>query len=284
MKINQLLAHVKQDEMGEWRTHSLEEHLKGVAKLAEEFASQFGNDDWARASALLHDLGKGSSDFQEYICEKSGYKPEAHIENENIPGRVNHSTHGAVWAVDHFPQIGKIPAYLISGHHAGLPDWHHEMGVGGNLEYRLSPSEVALLPSLSDEFIKEVTYKILPPETSPCDTVLEDEQIHLWIRMLFSCLVDADFLDTEEFMDEGKAEIRNRHVSFPELKKRFDRHMERIATDSTEVNRLRQQILSECRGAGSLEPGLFSLTVPTGGGKTLSSMAFALEYLTKFTK
>ncbi len=284
MKIKQLLAHVKQDEIGEWRIHSLEEHLNGVAELAEKFALQFANGDWARVTGLLHDLGKGSFDFQEYICDKSGYKPEAHIENESIPGRVNHSTHGAVWAVDNLPIIGKILAYLISGHHAGLPDWHHEMGVGGNLEHRLSLKEIASLPSLSDEFIQEVTKNIEYPVSSPCNTVLKDEQIHLWIRMLFSCLVDADFLNTEEFMDREKSESRRDFTSFVELKKRLDDHMEKITTDSTEVNRLRQQILSECREAGYLSPGFFSLTVPTGGGKTLSSMAFAFEHLEKYKK
>ena len=283
-KTDKLIAHVKQEKTGEWIVHSLEEHLDGVAELSEEFASQFGNGDWVRAAALLHDLGKGSSDFQKYICSRSGYNTDAHI--EDVPGRVNHSTHGADWAIRNFPQIGKILAYLIAGHHAGLPDWHNELGIGGNLEYRLKPEEVDKLPRLPDQFILETTKKVAPPTSAPCKVFCEEEQIHLWIRMLYSSLVDADFLDTEQFMDCEKFKIRGKYTPILELKNRFDIHMSMLTSsaDSTSVNKARQKVLLQCRLFAKNEPGIFTLTVPTGGGKTLSSMAFALEHALAHSK
>ncbi len=277
-KSDKLIAHVKQEKTGEWIVHSLEEHLDGVAGKSEKFASQFGSGDWVRAAALLHDLGKGSSDFQKYICAKSGYNPDAHI--EDAPGRVNHSTHGADWANKNYPQIGKILAYLIAGHHAGLPDWNNELGVGGNLQYRLKTEEVEKLPRLSEQFIIETTEKAFSPTSAPCKGLCEEEQFHLWIRMLYSSLVDADFLDTEQFMDHEKFNIRGLYASISKLKEQFDVHMDRLisSAESTTVNKVRQQVLSQCRGYAEKEAGLFTLTVPTGGGKTLSSMAFALEH------
>ena len=108
----------------------------------------------------------------------------------------------------------------------------------------------------------------------------------LWIRLLFSCLVDADFLDTEQFMDEKTFTRRNRYPGLTELAPRFDEHMQDLAARAqlTPVNRVRAEILQRCQAQGSQPPGLFSLTVPTGGGKTLSSMAFALRHALRYNK
>jgi len=107
-----------------------------------------------------------------------------------------------------------------------------------------------------------------------------NEQLHLWVRMLFSCLVDADFLDTEKYMDEKG---RGGYRSFSELKELFDNYMTEKKSDS-ELNKKRNEILEQCRNKASLPPGFFSLNVPTGGGKTLSSMAFALNHALKHDK
>lgn len=112
------------------------------------------------------------------------------------------------------------------------------------------------------------------------------EGFALWVRMLFSSLVDADFLDTEAYMDAGKAEQRSNWPDVQTLLEQFDIFMARktAAADPTPVNLLRTDILRQCREKAHEAPGLFSLTVPTGGGKTLSSMAFALEHAKRYNK
>jgi len=104
--------------------------------------------------------------------------------------------------------------------------------------------------------------------------------------MLFSCLVDADYLDTESFMEPQKFSERGKYRSLPQLKERFDAYIERKEKDSptTPINQKRQEIRRQCIEKAVLEPGFFSLTVPTGGGKTLSSMAFALNHAIKYNK
>lgn len=270
------LAHVRQEQpTGRWQEHSLEEHLAGTALRAEAFASCFGNGDWARSAGLWHDLGKFNPIWQSYLKGKSGYDPEAHL--EGTPGKVDHSTAGALHAVDRLGPLGRILAYLIAGHHAGLPDWSHEIGVGGDLSGRLAG--IAHLAKALEGDVSQELLATSPPQSRPC--VNGPEHIHLWIRMLFSCLVDADFLDTEAFMQPDKAEQRGGlDANLQWLKNRFDVHMIQKQGNAldTPVNKVRAQVLRFCRAGGQMEPGLFSLTVPTGGGKTLASIAFALEH------
>src|SRR3990167_9764174 len=114
---NKPLAHVRQDKSGNWHEHLLDEHSHGVASRAREFAEYFNSADWASLAGLWHDLGKYSNEFQHYIKTVSGYDAEAHIEGK--PGRVDHSTAGAIHAIRKLNQHGRILAYLIAGHHAG---------------------------------------------------------------------------------------------------------------------------------------------------------------------
>jgi CRISPR-associated endonuclease/helicase Cas3 len=291
------VAHVRRNEKGEWdNPQSLGDHIQGVAELAERFAAAFGNGDWGRLAGLWHDLGKYKPAFQDHIRKSSGYEDDS--VDEGGPGKVDHSVVGAIWAekrcADTAPDIGRVLGYLIAGHHAGLPDWAHEMGVGGALCDRLRDSshlEKALQGepprSLLDADLPSTAPTGIEP-TEASDETLHD-QMHLWIRILFSCLVDADFLDTEAYMDEAKASIRAVHNDKWELtdfKRRFDAYMLDMVSKvgPTLVNRTRAQVLAECRAHAAWAPGLFSLTVPTGGGKTLSSMAFALEHAIRYGK
>lgn len=262
---------------GRWEEHALEDHLRAVAKLAANFASPFGSNDWAGLAGLWHDLGKYRAEFQGYIRKKSGYDPDAHIEGLS---RVDHSTAGAIHAKERMQTAGHVLAYLIAGHHAGLPDWFSDETGARALSHRLQKQE--LLDSTLAQPIPDDILNTPLPTSKPA----KGTDPALWIRMLFSCLVDADFLDTEAFMDFGRTEARTGFPTLRELQPLFENHMRDLdaKVDPSKVNRLRSAILRRCREQAIRSPGLFSLTVPTGGGKTLSSMAFALAHALAHSK
>jgi CRISPR-associated endonuclease/helicase Cas3 len=280
---NQPLAHVRQLPNGLWQEHYLEEHLSGVAHLAAAFAAEIDSQDWARLAGLWHDLGKYSNEFQDYIKKVSGYEKEnAHIEVEDAAlGRVDHSTAGAIHAVRKFDKHGHILAYLIAGHHAGLPDWYATDTGGKALSIRLAQNHL----------LDRIPAHVIPPDILAQSKPISKSKggtdgFHLWLRMLFSCLTDADFLDTEEFMDDGKAASRGGYRDLSDLLEDFDRHMadKTAKAEPTPVNVIRADILRQCREKAQRAPGVFSLTVPTGGGKTLSGTAFALEHAVRHQK
>jgi len=235
-----------------------------VSDRAKTFAAAFGADDWGSAAGLLHDIGKDQQVVQDYLRRSA--KGEASLRGPD------HSTAGALEALARYgDKLGRLLSYVTAGHHGGLPD-----GVVG-FERRLA--------------------KIFPPLTEPTTTLLDalpalkglplaprssalGFQFMFFVRMLFSCLVDADSLCTEAFTSPDKAAWRRGYLSLPEMKARLDAHLADIIAEAknTKVNRLRAEILSACRANAADAPGLFSLTVPTGGGKTLSSLAFALDH------
>ena len=169
-------------------------------------------------------------------------------------------------------------AYLVAGHHAGLPDWNSQFAGNGALSLRLE-QERAVFTGIPEAML-ERELPPLPVDLHPPEFLKRSDAYHFWVRMLFSCLVDADFLDTEAFMSPERAASRPRCRGIAELKPRFDAALDTMASNAvqTPVNRLRSKILAHCRRAANSVPGLFSLTVPTGGGKTLSGTAFALDH------
>jgi CRISPR-associated endonuclease/helicase Cas3 len=247
-------------DKSDWQ--KLPEHLLEVAKIAENFASLFNAGKWGRYAGLLHDAGKATESFLKRL--------------EGEPRRVDHSTFGARLARDYTGKLGLILAYAVAGHHGGLPD-------GGDqeteLHYRLNnfkaADDVELLPEVD---VKEDL--VLPFKLSQDRAAFS---LALFTRMIFSCLVDADFLDTESFCAPERAQYRPGILAdevLHELNECLDRFLkEKCAqADPTPVNILRQDILSRCQEKAKLPQQIFSLTVPTGGGKTFSSMAFALQH------
>lgn len=270
------IAHVKQKEDGSWeRPHLLHDHLTRTAERSRSFAAKFNSAEWGEVLGLFHDQGKGRPSWQSYLHVKSGYDPNAHL--EQLPGRVIHAIHGAKTLEKLYGHaIGRICGYSVAGHHAGLPDWSNAMGAGASaLEYQLA--HVDDIDQVHDAFLNPLKRKL---DLKPPWTFDSGLDMSLWIRMLFSCLVDADFLDTESYMDPERGAARTGFCTIAELKQRFEDYYSELRAGATEspVNVLRNQIKDKCVHAGRTPQGFFSLSVPTGGGKTLSSLAFALEH------
>ncbi|AWI79156.1 CRISPR-associated endonuclease Cas3'' [Parazoarcus communis] len=257
-------------DKSDWQ--SLAEHLHSVGKIAGKNAATFGASTLAEVAGLLHDLGKYSEDFQRRIAGNAI--------------RVDHATRGAMIAAERFGPIGMLLAYGIAGHHAGLANGA-EGGERTGLRDRMKGIG---LPPLKDDWAQEI---FLPEQLHAPKLLLHKErsmfQFAFLARMLFSSLVDADYLDTEAFYDRvappGQPNDRNasRALEVPSLqalRERLDTHLLGFTADS-DVNRIRADILAYTRQAAQHAPSLFSLTVPTGGGKTLASLAFALDHAIK---
>ncbi|WP_131667662.1 CRISPR-associated helicase Cas3' [Psychrobacter pygoscelis] len=279
------IAHVRQED-GQWLTHDLYEHCIEVGKLASHFADEQGSE-YAELQGIFHDVGKYRRPFQKRIRVKSGYgfDEEAHLEQK--AGKAPHSTAGAKLIYDTHP-LGVLLAYTIAGHHTGLPDWVNEKD--SCLYSRLNSSETELEVNETLEnlpvFFREKLQGLSDILLASYNQNLNLSNCHIWVRFLFSCLVDADFLDTEAFMSPDKQVLRGNYPSLGELKKSFIKYMSALqaSSKSTKVNTLRCDVYQQCINAGKVDDSIFTLTVPTGGGKTLSSMAFALEHAQNFNK
>lgn len=247
----------------------LSHHLLAVAEKAAEFGRTFGCEEIGRTAGLLHDIGKASAAYQSYISAPDG--------TTGARRGPDHSTAGAREAVKYYPLIlGRMLAYVIAGHHAGLAD-ARELDRRLATDYRVEPYD------------GWQTYThALPPPAALIPTRRPNRPGHpgfgeaFLTRMLFSCLVDADFLATEVFYAraDGDSIERGGHTPLLQLRDRLCDYMsrKREAADPTPVNVLRNRILDYAVAKAGMEPGLFTLTVPTGGGKTLASLSFAMEH------
>ncbi len=245
-------SHIKQ------RTQDLDVHGHHVGEMAGVFATHFGFRDIAYIMGLLHDKGKEQQKWQEYIQGSTGYDTKF----SNVKQGPHHAYVGACIAQKLYPNLAPLIAQPIAGHHRGLYDY---------CDY---------IEETKREIPKDVSIGKTVPCTFPNLTNLKKHDLHHIIRMLFSCLVDADSLDTEAFMDPEHAKLRGCHTTMVELKEKLEKHLQELKEKSTisEVNLIRDYVQKQCIRESNGGVGFYSLTVPTGGGKTLSSVLWALHH------
>lgn len=269
-----LYAHsLKEHSVEDWQT--LEEHAQNVATLAAKFAEPFGSPETARLLGLVHDIGKARASFQSYLKAKNGID-----DGESDNGEHGHSGAGACWLANHGPRgWGTFLAYCAAGHHAGLPDWIGGTTPNGALGKRLADEAAVLDECPVSALIAEHTQKWNAIKCG-ASWKFACNDVSFWIRMMYSCLTDADFLDTEAFMNPDENASRGAYPKLEDLATRFFTHLDakQASAKVSELNRLRAEIRNACEKAAVGNKGLFNLTVPTGGGKTLSSTAFAFRH------
>lgn len=266
MRYGEFYAHTP-GEIGEW--HMLVPHLERTAEAAAENAAKFGAGELGRLAGLWHDLGKFNMEFQGYLrrCH------EATLDGGAAPRKgVPHAIYGAALA----RETVSLLAPVLYGHHAGLPQRAKAQDALESEELR-EPYE-RILSSAREEvgelgFDGNVGDLISNP---PGDHL----QMELFVRMVFSALVDADFLDTEHHFDPEVSSLRGSMLAPDDLWRVLERQQERLVAEarSTPVNVVRGEVYRSCLEASRMPQGVFRLSVPTGGGKTRSGLAFALRH------
>jgi CRISPR-associated endonuclease/helicase Cas3 len=264
---NQFFAHTKEyADKSEWQM--LVTHLNNTADLATEMGRDAGISELARIAGLTHDLGKYSLAFQRRL--------------DGSTQRVDHATAGAkeLWRLfaDTQRWQATVLAYAITGHHGGLLDYGSMGDVAGESSFcgRLKKNIEDYSAYKAEIDLSGLTL----PTLSLKRTAHMGFSVSFLTRMLYSTLVDADWLETETFVEDG-AKPRGEHERIETLTKRFNQALRRFDNPQSAINQKRTETLTACREKAAAPQGIFTLTIPTGGGKTLASMAFALNHATK---
>jgi CRISPR-associated endonuclease/helicase Cas3 len=305
-----LIAHIRDGKHGK-ETQSLYCHLAAVSRHAGKFARKIGLEEAGKILGLLHDFGKASEIFQNYLLSaEEMIDPDAdgYVDSEAMHGKIDHSTAGAQLIYNALHGKGskeKIVAQLlalcIASHHSGLIDCLTPDGKD-NFQRRINKADAEthfnevqsklqnihqqINDLLSTDIVEQVFTKLKSLQNANVDSQeTAIFKVGLLIRFLLSCLVDADRLDTADFESPGNLFVRNygQYQPWNTLVKRLDIRLQEFSqnTDQNPVNSLRAQVSEACVSFADRPKGIYQLTVPTGGGKTLSSLRFALNHAKK---
>jgi len=258
----ELLAH---SENRERKVHLLADHLREAEQLARQFGSRFACSELAALAARYHDIGKASPAFQEYIRDPDSAKR----------GSVRHYAAGAVLAEQ---RKLALLAFAIAGHHAGLDN---KEGLRQKLLRESTEASKTLVAADRQGLIPSPEANLsLPAWLLEGDKNQCLRRAELWIRMVFSCLVDADFLSTEQHFNPQSAAARGAVPDLADLWRVFEARQASFmeCADKRGINQIRVEMYGACLRTASSPPGVFRLTMPTGGGKTRAGMGFALNH------
>ncbi len=297
---------------------SLECHLLGVANIAKSLAAKIGLKEHGELIGLLHDLGKYSNEFQTYLQSVVGLinpDEDGYVDARGLKGKVDHSTAGAQFAWEELSKqggigriVGQVLALCIASHHSGLINclssntnscvediFTRRLGKQDDLSHfrevmnkvdRLIESRLRelmgnqrLIEGLKDS-IRQVILRNDIKGVDPSKNKITQFKVGLLVRFLFSCLIDADRVDTADFERPTAAGYRlnGQYTAWPMLIERLEKYLQRF-TLRDPVNEIRRSISDHCLNGAIRDKGIYTLTVPTGGGKTLASLRFALHHV-----
>jgi CRISPR-associated endonuclease/helicase Cas3 len=311
---DQPIAHHRQSDGA---TQSLANHLVGVSMLSRCHATKIGMSDQGELIGLLHDLGKYSAEFQSYLksaVELLNPDEDEFVDAKGLKGKIDHSSAGAQFIWRKFsnqgplgPIVGQILALCIASHHSGLidcltTDSNHpvedaftkrinKLDVHTHLDEALGKADKAILsraqelmaqPEMLNGIHAAIRKIILEAPIKDDRSVVAQQQIGLLARFLFSCLIDADRIDTADFESPKHARLRmsGNYADWATLIDRLEKHLASLQPIHP-IDQLRQDISRHCLEGASRSKGIYTLTVPTGGGKTLASLRFALPHAKK---
>jgi len=295
------------------KDQSIQEHLQNVSRLCGINASKIGLQKAGELLGLLHDIGKYSSKFQQYIGSSLGVINEDEdefVESGMFKGKIDHSTAGAqlLWNLLKEKKNGYIGAQLLTlclvSHHSGMIDCISPEGDDSFFRRIEKPDEKTHLNEVSGKADTEIleriqvllqdegllnsiieTLRTIARKEKSQNSITAHLQSGLFARMLFSCLIDADRIDSADSEKplEGKIRQKGEYISWDILIQRLEKKLNEFDSklDRKKIDEFRKSISETCRNRGDDKQGVFTLTVPTGGGKTLASLRFALYHAKK---